>query len=31
MTIDYGFETTDEVKYDAQGLPVGEHKVMIIG
>lgn len=31
MTIDYGFESTDEVKYDAQGLPVGEHKVMIIG
>lgn len=31
MTIDYGFETTDEVKYDAQGLPVGTHKVMIIG
>lgn len=27
----YGFTSTDEVKYDAQGLPVGEHKVMIIG
>jgi len=31
MTIDYGFSTTDEVKYDAQGLPVGTYKVMIIG
>lgn len=32
MTNDYyGFTSTDEVKYDAQGLPLGEHKVMIIG
>ena len=27
----YGFTTSDEVKLDAQGLPLGEHKVMIIG
>ena len=32
MTNDYyGFASTDDVKYDAAGLPVGEHKVMIIG
>lgn len=31
MTIDYGFQTTDEVKFDKQGLPEGQHKVMIIG
>ena len=32
MTNDYyGFTSTDEVKFDAQGLPLGEHKVMIIG
>lgn len=31
MTIDYGFSSTDEVQYDKQGLPVGTHKVMIIG
>lgn len=31
MSLDYGFETTDEVKFDKQGLPVGTHKVMIIG
>lgn len=32
MTNDYyGFTSTDDVKYDAQGLPLGEHKVMIIG
>lgn len=30
MTIDYGFESTDEVKYDSQGLPLGTYKVMII-
>lgn len=29
--IDYGFKTTDDVKYDVQGLPVGTYKVMIIG
>lgn len=26
----YGFASTDDVKYDAQGLPLGVHKVMII-
>ncbi len=26
----YGFESTDEVKYDSQGLPVGTYKVMIV-
>lgn len=31
MTIDYGFSSTDEVKYDKQGLPVGIYKAMIIG
>jgi len=31
MTIDYGFESTDDVKYDKQGLPIGIYKVMIIG
>lgn len=30
MTIDYGFESTDEVKYDSQGLPVGTYKAMIV-
>lgn len=30
-TIDYGFETTDDVKYDQQGLPVGTYKVMVVG
>ena len=30
MTNIYGFESTDEVKYDAQGLPVGTYKAMII-
>jgi hypothetical protein len=29
--INYGFESTDDVKYDKQGLPVGTHTVMIIG
>jgi ribosomal protein L24 len=29
--IDYGFDTTDEVKYDAQGLPLGTYKAMIVG
>lgn len=27
----YGFSSTDEVEFDKQGLPVGQHKVMIIG
>lgn len=27
----YGFDSTDEVKYDAQGLPLGTYKAMIIG
>lgn len=27
----YGFETTDEVQYDKQGLPTGTYKAMIIG
>lgn len=31
MTIDYGFDTTDNVQYDKVGLPVGTHKVMIVG
>ena len=31
MTIDYGFTSSDEVKFDKQGLPEGTHKVMIIG
>lgn len=31
MTNYYGIETTDEVKFDKQGLPEGTHKVMIIG
>lgn len=31
MTIDYGFESTDEVEFDKQGLPVGTYKAMIIG
>jgi len=31
MTNLYGFETTEDVKYDAQGLPVGIYKAMIIG
>ena len=26
----YGFETTDEVKLDAQGLPVGTYKAMAV-
>jgi ribosomal protein L24 len=29
--IDYGFTSTDDVKYDSQGLPVGTYKAMIIG
>jgi len=28
--IDYGFTSTDDVKYDATGLPVGTYKAMII-
>lgn len=28
MTIDYGFATSDEVKFDPQGLPVGEYHVL---
>lgn len=31
MTIDYGFESTNEVEFDAQGLPVGTYKAMAIG
>jgi len=27
----YGFDTTDNVKLDLQGLPLGIHKVMIVG
>lgn len=30
MSIDYGFASTDDVKYDSQGLPVGTYKVMIM-
>lgn len=30
MTNVYGFESTDEVSYDKQGLPIGQHKVMIV-
>lgn len=30
MTNMYGFETTDDVQYDKQGLPLGQHKVMIV-
>lgn len=29
MTSKYGFETTDDVKYDQVGLPVGTYKAMI--
>lgn len=29
--VDYGFDTTDDVHYDKQGLPVGTYKAMIIG
>ena len=28
---DYGIESTDDVEYDKQGLPVGTYKAMIIG
>ncbi len=28
--VDYGFETTDDVQYDKQGLPIGTYKVMAI-
>lgn len=31
MTNYYGIESTDNVKYDPQGLPIGQHKVMIVG
>lgn len=31
MTNYYGVETTDDVEYDKQGLPVGTYKAMIIG
>ncbi len=31
MTNYYGFETTDDVKLDTGGLPVGTYKAMIIG
>lgn len=30
MSVDYGFESTDEVQYDKQGLPIGIYKVMCI-
>lgn len=30
MTNIYGFETTDDVKIDAPGLPVGTHKAMAV-
>jgi ribosomal protein L24 len=30
MTIDYGFATTDEVKLDVMGLPIGEYHVHAI-
>lgn len=30
MTNIYGFESTEEVQYDKQGLPIGLHKVKII-
>ena len=30
MSIDYGFQTTDDVQYDAQGLPIGIYKAMAI-
>lgn len=29
MTIDYGFATTDEVRFDPIGLPIGEYNVLI--
>ena len=29
MTINYGFESTNDVVYDKTGLPVGTYKVMI--
>ncbi len=29
--VDYGIESTDDIQYDKQGLPVGIYKVMIIG
>jgi len=31
MSNHYGFETTDDVQLDRQGLPVGIYKAMIIG
>ena len=31
MSINYGFNSTDEIEYDKQGLPVGVYKAMIIG
>jgi hypothetical protein len=33
MTIDniYGFETTDDIQLESQGLPIGTYKVMIVG
>lgn len=30
MTADYGFNSTDDVQYDKQGLPVGTYKVMAL-
>lgn len=30
MTMDYGFESTNDVQYDKQGLPLGTYKAMII-
>lgn len=29
--IDYGIESTDDVQYDKQGLPVGIYKAMVVG
>lgn len=31
MTNLYGFETTEDVTYDKQGLPVGTYKAIIVG
>lgn len=31
MTNLYGIESTDDVQFDRQGLPIGTYKVMIVG
>ena len=31
MSINYGFTSSDNVQYDKSGLPIGTHKVMIVG